>query len=52
MERRLVKRVKQRQTYWLNRAPESEMPATKSKGLEDLFHDTLKDIYYAERKNF
>ncbi|PWK61750.1 ferritin-like domain-containing protein [Aminobacter sp. AP02] len=23
---------------------------TKAKGLEDLFHDTLKDIYYAERK--
>ena len=23
---------------------------TKVKGLEDLFHDTLKDIYYAERK--
>jgi ferritin-like metal-binding protein YciE len=50
LERRLFKRVKQRQTCWLNRAPESEMPATKSKGLEDLFHDTLKDIYYAERK--
>ena len=26
------------------------MAATKSKGLEELFHDTLKDIYYAERK--
>lgn len=25
------------------------MPTT-DKGLEDLFHDTLKDIYYAERK--
>lgn len=23
---------------------------TKEKGLEDLFHDTLRDIYYAERK--
>jgi len=23
---------------------------TKEKSLEDLFHDTLKDIYYAERK--
>lgn len=23
---------------------------TKEKTLEDLFHDTLKDIYYAERK--
>ena len=22
----------------------------KEKNLEDLFHDTLKDIYYAERK--
>jgi ferritin-like metal-binding protein YciE len=23
---------------------------TKERTLEDLFHDTLKDIYYAERK--
>lgn len=26
------------------------MPAKAEKTLEDLFHDTLKDIYYAERK--
>src|ERR1700686_460098 len=25
--------------------------ARKSKGLEELFHDTLKDIYFAEKKN-
>ena len=24
--------------------------ATKAKKLADLFHDTLKDIYYAEKK--
>lgn len=24
--------------------------ASQTKGLEDLFHDGLKDIYYAERK--
>lgn len=24
---------------------------TKEKTLEDLFHDTLKDIYYAEKKD-
>jgi ferritin-like metal-binding protein YciE len=24
--------------------------AQKSKGLEELFHDTLKDIYFAEKK--
>lgn len=26
------------------------MPASKEKTLDDLFYDTLKDIYYAERK--
>jgi ferritin-like metal-binding protein YciE len=26
--------------------------AQKSKGLEELFHDTLKDIYFAEKKIF
>lgn len=26
------------------------MPATDSKKLDDLFHETLKDIYYAERR--
>jgi ferritin-like metal-binding protein YciE len=26
------------------------MAAAKDKGLEDLFHDTLKDIYYAEKQ--
>ncbi|MCL7999821.1 ferritin-like domain-containing protein [Brucella sp. 21LCYQ03] len=26
------------------------MPTTKEKTLDDLFYDTLKDIYYAERK--
>jgi ferritin-like metal-binding protein YciE len=26
------------------------MPTKTQKSLEDLFHDTLKDIYYAERK--
>ncbi|TIP23601.1 MAG: ferritin-like domain-containing protein [Mesorhizobium sp.] len=25
-------------------------PQSKAKGLEDLFHDGLKDVYYAERK--
>jgi ferritin-like metal-binding protein YciE len=29
---------------------ESEMPATAPKKLDDLFHETLKDIYYAERR--
>jgi ferritin-like metal-binding protein YciE len=31
-----------------NKAPK-ETPMAKEKTLEDLFHDTLKDIYYAER---
>ena len=26
------------------------MPTTKAKGLEELFSDTLKDIYYAEKQ--
>lgn len=26
------------------------MARTKERNLEDLFYDTLKDIYYAERK--
>jgi ferritin-like metal-binding protein YciE len=29
---------------------ERDMKMAKEKTLEDLFHDTLKDIYYAERK--
>lgn len=29
---------------------ERDMQMAKEKTLEDLFHDTLKDIYYAERK--
>src|ERR1051326_8816681 len=29
---------------------EGRIAMTKEKTLEDLFHDTLKDIYYAERK--
>jgi ferritin-like metal-binding protein YciE len=29
---------------------EDTMPAKAEKTLDDLFHDTLKDIYYAERK--
>jgi ferritin-like metal-binding protein YciE len=29
---------------------ERDMEMAKEKTLEDLFHDTLKDIYYAERK--
>ena len=29
---------------------ERTQPMAKEKKLEDLFHDTLKDIYYAERK--
>jgi ferritin-like metal-binding protein YciE len=27
-----------------------ETPVTKAKTLQDLFHDTLKDIYFAEKK--
>ena len=29
---------------------ESPMPRAASKTLEDLFHDTLRDVYYAEQK--
>jgi len=29
---------------------ETHMPTKKEKGLDDLFYDTLRDIYYAERK--
>jgi len=29
---------------------ERKMPTSKEKTLDDLFYDTLKDIYYAERK--
>src|SRR5512144_2032095 len=33
-----------------HRQPESRTMAKEPKTLDDLFHDTLKDIYYAERK--
>ena len=33
-----------------SRAEEIQVMATKNKTLDDLFHDTLKDIYYAEKK--
>ena len=28
------------------------MPSPKAKGLEELFTDTLKDIYFAKNKSF
>ena len=28
------------------------MPTPKAKGLEELFTDTLKDIYFAEKRSF
>src|SRR5271165_3622040 len=33
-----------------NTARETRRRPMKSKGLEELFHDTLKDIYFAEKK--